>query len=227
MNTLFITTKDRPTELTILCKSLLHSDMHEHIREVIFLDDNSEDIVSLDRIFSAFSYAALRRGVKARMVHAKDGRSGINESLDRIKHYFTPHIFILNGDMMVFPRYFAENMRVYKGAKKKFKGESIFVSGFNTTFHPPIARIPELNAIQTRTFGGCSCLTEWENLDKILNALGKPTMSRGWDLHIGEVFDRPIVCNPTQCQHLGFLTGLNQVSLAGFPGAFAHIGEAQ
>lgn len=224
MERLFISTKDRPVELTILCKSLLHSDMIRYINEVVFLDDNSEDIMEIQRIFSAFSYFLLPHGIKTRFVAAKDGRSGINDSWDRIKYYQSRHIWMLNGDMMVFPKYFETCMSVYNHAIKS--DGAVLCSGFNTPFHPALSKVDngKYSYIKTRNVGGCSLLTGWNNIGKILECLATPTMNRGFDLHLGSVFDRIVVTNPSQSQHLGFYTGLNQISLAGFPGAFALVG---
>ena len=104
MDRLFITTKDRPVELAVLCKSLLHSDMFNYISEVVFLDDNSEEIEPIMRIYSAFMYFLVTRGVRSRFLSARDGRVGINASLERIKHYKCDKVWILNGDMMVFSK---------------------------------------------------------------------------------------------------------------------------
>jgi len=222
MYRLFITVKDRPQELAILCKSLLHSDMRRFINEVIFLDDHSEEQTTIHRIYSAFMYAMIPLGIKTRFLLSKDGRSGINESWDRIKHYGCDRIWMLNGDMLVLSRYFSECAKILEYGEKTFSNKSVIVSGFNTPIHPITRTIPLINANIAPSVGGCSEVTYWKNLDKLLECFGTPkTMNRGWDLHIGEVFDKILVANPSQSQHIGILTGLNQLQLSGFPGAWA------
>lgn len=223
MDRLFITTKDRASELAILCKSLLHSDMRSYISEVVFLDDHSED-PDIHRIYSAFMFAVLPIGIKTRFLEAKDGRGGINQSLERIRHYPCNNIWILNGDMLVLSDYFSRCKTLQETAQKnnQYRG-SIIVSGFNTPIHKPIT-ITQFKAIVTSSVGGCSILTDWNNLNKLLECFGaQKSMNRGWDLHIGEVFDNILVTNPSASQHIGILSGLNQLYLSGFPGAWANI----
>jgi len=223
MDRLFISVKDRPNELTILCKSLLHSDMPQHINDVVFLDDHSED-PNVKRIYSAFKFALLPFRVHARFIEAKDGRKGINQSWERIRHYPCDRIWMLNGDMMVFSNYFEKCKTLLDVAEAKYKNESVIVSGFNTPLHPPIAKVGFQNAIQVSNVGGCSEVVYWKNLDKLLECFGmQKAMNRGWDLHIGEVFDKILVTNPSASQHLGFYEGLNQLYLSGFPGAWAEV----
>lgn len=225
MDKLFITVKDRPVELSILCKSLLHSDMRNYINEVIFLDDHSEDILSVNRIFSSFSYILLQMGIRTRFLEAKDGRSGINQSLDRVRYYPSNNVWILNGDMLVFSNYFSIVNNLHSAAirHKSNNGKRIIVSGFNTPLHPPIETRPDMEAIVTKNVGGCSILTKRENMELLLDCFSRPTMTRGWDLHIGEVFDKIYVTRPSQSQHIGIFSGLNVLNLSGFPGAWADI----
>lgn len=223
MDRLFITVKDRPTELAIMCKSLIHSDIAQHIAEVVFLDDHSEDIVSMQRIFSAFSYALLPRRIATRWLDAKDGREGINDSWDRMKHYRCDTIHMMNGDMIVFENYFTKTKELLAKAERKHPDSSVLVSGFNTPLHRAVERDIPLGAIVTKSVGGCALTLRWKNLDKILECLGKPTMNRGFDLHLGEVFDKIYVTDPSVSQHIGIFTGLNQLSLTNFPGAWARV----
>jgi len=224
MDRLFITTKDRPTELAILCKSLLHSDMRKFIKEVIFLDDNSEEIMEIQRIYTAFMYTLLPQGIKCRLLEAKDGREGINASWDRIKHYPSNHIWGLNGDMMVFENYFERCLSILTfGIEKYGMGSSLLVSGFNTPMHPVELTHYEQKCVKAPSVGGCAFVIRHMDVVLFLEALGKPTMNRGFDLHLGEVFDCILTANPSVSQHIGILTGLNQLQLSGFPGAFARV----
>lgn len=224
MDRLFITTKDRPSELTILCKSLLHSDMRRYISEVIFLDDNSEDFEKIQRVYTAFMYALLPQGVKCRLLEARDGREGINASWDRIKHYPSMLTWGLNGDMMVFENYFQRCYEILEFGQKEYGMESsLLVSGFNTPMHPVEKMHFEMKCVKAPSVGGCAFVMHNKDVPVFLDALGKPTMSRGFDLHLGEVFDTILTSDPSLSQHLGFYTGLNQLHLSGFPGAFARM----
>lgn len=224
MDKLFITIKDRPSELAILCKSLLHSDMHKYIKEVVFLDDNSEDEEDIQRIYTSFMFALLPKGIKCRFLEAKDGRVGINASWDRIKHYPSRMTWGLNGDMMVFENYFERCTNIHSFGKRKFgMDNSLLVSGFNTPLHPVIAELPEGKCVRAPSVGGCAFLLSHEDVPVLLDSLGKPTMTRGFDLHLGEVFDTILTSSPSVSQHLGIFTGLNQLQLSGFPGAFARV----
>jgi len=224
MDRLFITVKDRPEELAILCKSLLHSDMRNFINEVIFLDDHSEDEETMHRIYSSFMYVLLPLGIRTRWLYAKDGRSGINQSWEQIRHYRCDRIWMLNGDMLVFSNYFERCRKLLDYGEMTFPDEAIIVSGFNTPLHPVTRLLAAEKAVIAPSVGGCSEVTNWKNLDLLLDCFGmQKAMNRGWDLHIGEVFDKILVTNPSVSQHIGVLTGLNQLSLAGFPGAWADV----
>lgn len=218
---LFITTKDRPEELAILCKSLLHSDLHEYIKEVIFLDDGSLDPVSLYRIYSSFSTSLLGRRVGCRLIKAKDGISGINKSLTRIQHYRAPFIWILNGDMLVKSNYFSRCFAAYTFGENIFDGD-VIVSGFNfARGHRPTRTFVKEGLIKTNSVGGASILLKESQLETFFKLLEMPKMTRGWDLHIGELFQNILVTAPSASQHIGIFSGLNQLWLAGFPGAWA------
>lgn len=224
MDRLFITTKDRPSELAILCKSLLHSDLRRYIGEVIFLDDNSEDMATMRRIYSAFMYALLPYGVKCKFIEAKDGRDGINDSWDRIKHYPSPRTWGLNGDMMVFENYFERCDYIFNFGQNKYGfDKSLLVSGFNTPLHPVKLNHYDVKCVEATSVGGCAFVFGAKDTPIFMEALGKPTMKRGFDLHLGEVFDVILTADPSVSQHLGILTGLNQLHLSGFPGAFARM----
>ena len=222
MDRLFISVKDRPQELAILCKSLIHSDMRFFINDVIFLDDHSEEKEAMQRIYSAFSYAMVPLGIHTRWLDAKDGRSGINESWDRIKYYKCDRIWMLNGDMMVFSNYFRKCSDLLEFGGKEIDWH-VIVSGFNTWLHPPVKKFPKQKAIKVSNVGGCSLVLYWDNLSSLLECLGRPTMNRGFDLHLGELFDNILVTDPSQSQHIGIFSGLNQLYLANFPGAWANI----
>jgi len=224
MDRLFITIKDRPNELAILCKSLLHSDMFSYIKEVVFLDDNSEDEATIQRIYSAFMFHVSAQRIKCRFIQAKDGRSGINESWDRIKYYKSHRYWGLNGDFMVFENYFKRCSDILAFGKSTFgEDKPLFVSGFNTPMHKHSEEFIHNNCIKALSVGGCSFVFEDKDLDSFLSTLNKPTINRGFDLHLGQVFDNILTSSPSVSQHLGFLTGLNQQHLSGFPGAFASI----
>jgi len=224
MDRLFITTKDRPTELAILCKSLLHSDLKNHIGEVIFLDDNSEEEMEMQRIYTAFMYTLLNIGIKCRFLKAKDGRDGINASWDRIKHYPSNKVWGLNGDMMVFENYFQRCSDILDfGVQTYGVDSSLLVSGFNTPMHPVELQHFNEKCVKAPSVGGCAFVMYNKDVPTFLDALGKPTMNRGFDLHLGEVFDCILTAEPSVSQHLGILSGLNQLQLAGFPGAFARM----
>lgn len=224
MNRLFITTKDRPAELTILCKSLLHSDMRNHIQEVIFLDDHSEDEESMHRIYTSFMYSLLPQGIKTRLLYAKDGRKGINQSWERIRHYPCDNIWMLNGDMMVFSNYFTRCSALLDYGERTYPNESVIVSGFNTPIHPVIHSLPGAGAVVAPSVGGCSEVVKWKHLELLLKCFGEQkSMDRGWDLHIGDIFNKILVTAPSVSQHIGIMTGLNQLHLSGFPGAWADI----
>ena len=224
MNRLFITTKDRPSEFAILCKSLLHSDMRNYIQEVIFLDDHSEDYETMQRIYAAFKYALLPTGIRTRWLDAKDGRSGINESWERIKHYQCDRIWMLNGDMMVFSNYFQRCSEIYDWAEATYPDQANIISGFLTPIHPVSPERTPPGIVKAPSVGGCSEVVSWKHLDKLLQCFGvEKGMDRGWDLSIGDVFDNIFVTSPSASQHTGILTGLNQLYLAGFPGAWATV----
>jgi hypothetical protein len=224
MNKLFITIKDRPTELTILCKSLLHSDMRNHIKEVIFLDDNSDDQVAMQRIYNAFMYMLLPMGIKCRYLEARDGREGINESWDRIKHYPSKLTWGINGDMMVFENYFQKCTDILEFGQQEYGyNSSLLVSGFNTPMHPVEKKHFNEKCVKAPSVGGCAFVMHNKDVPVFLQALGKPTMNRGFDMHLGEVFNTILTSDPSVSQHLGFFTGLNQLHLSGFPGAFARV----
>ncbi|PIR43293.1 hypothetical protein COV24_03475 [candidate division WWE3 bacterium CG10_big_fil_rev_8_21_14_0_10_32_10] len=220
---LFITVKDRKSELATVCKSLLHSDMRSYIREVVFLDDHSEDMASIQRIYSAFMYACLPIGIKARFLPAKDGRYGINQSLDRIKYYKSDRIWILNGDMIVLSNYFGRCSDIHNYGINQYGDDGLMVSGFHTFLHGYTDVLSVCGALKKKSISGQSNLVSWNNLDRLLKCFSSPTMNRGWDLHIGENFKTILVTNPSASQHIGIFEGLNQVGLSGFPGSWADL----
>jgi hypothetical protein len=225
MNRLYITTKDRPTELAILCKSLLHSDIQKYIHEVVFIDDGSEDTVTMQRIFSSMSYSLLQRGIRSKWLPPKDGRSGINQSLNMVRYFKSDLVWILNGDMMVFSNYFERcyNTLMF-GLKKYGEEKSLIVSGFDTHLHPHTEEYRLSGTSKVDNVGGCSEVFRWKDLDSFLDCLSTPVgMNRGWDMYMGRIFDNILVTTPSSSQHIGILTGLNQVSLAGWPGAWANV----
>ena len=221
MGKLFITTKDRPNELAVLCKSILYSDFRDYISEVVFLDDDSKDVVSLHSIISAFSYfCAIYLDIPVSVEASKFGHIGINKSLERILRYKTSHYWVLNGDMMVCSDYFSACFALYEAAKES--GKTI-VSGFNTTYLMATAIRDDLDAVEKAEIGGCSVLFGKKELDAFASCLRGPTMERGWDKFIRQNFDSLLVTRRSHAQHLGVFEGYNQNGMAGFPGAFAKL----
>lgn len=221
MGKLFITTKDRPHELAVLCKSILYSDFCDYIDEIVFLDDDSKDVVSLNSIFSSFAYfCAIYRDIPVSMERSKFGHLGINRSLERVLRYKTSHYWVLNGDMMVLKDYFAACFALYEA--EKAVGNTI-VSGFNTGYLRVTAERENIGAVEKAEIGGCSVLFGKKELDAFSSCLRAPTMERGWDKFIRQYFDKLLVTKASRAQHLGVFEGYNQNGMAGFPGAFAKI----
>jgi len=178
----------------------------------------------MQRIYSAFMYHLATRSVKCRFLEAKDGREGINDSWDRIKHYPSQRVWGINGDFMVFENYFQRCVDILNFGGTKFgMGQSLFVSGFNTPMHRYTQEFPLNNCVKASSVGGCSFVFRHMDLPIFLETLEQPKMNRGFDLHLNEAFDNILTASPSVSQHLGFLNGLNQQHLSGFPGAFARV----
>jgi len=224
MHRLFIPVKDRPELLAVLCKSLLHSDMATYINEVVFLDDKSKDFAAMQRVYSAFMYAVTARyGIRTRFVLNKTEHTGIDFNMSRIQKFNQDYVWYLDSDMMVCSDYFSKCFHLLQRAKKKHSEEdSILVSGFLTSLHGVIKFDKSIDGVKAASVGGCSGLFEGKYVKNLLGCLNKTDdINQGWDWFLHKSFDHIYVTYPSRSQHLGIYSGINQIELSGFPGAWA------
>lgn len=218
MNTgiLIIPTTGRLVELKILLKSLLHSDMLQHISKLILLDDNSKNFDEVQNLMVAFYKAVVTDDITIDIGIRRSSKVlGINKNLLRVAEEIDGHSFVwlLNDDMLVFSKYFSRCFSLHSNG--------VLVSGFLAPHHKVLEEHKEYT--KARHVGWCSLLFSANDIGQFNRALQAPTKSNGFDWHLQKVFKEIRVTKPSASQHIGVAKGLHQKDILGFGGAFATI----